>query len=308
MNVEGYIAGILPRNDGLIKIWKMYEAGRVTEDVFRDVLDKSIEDIISIQVENGFTYIHAPQIDWHDYFRIFAELDGIKAGPLTRYFENNTFYRKPIFEEFPKYREGLIADKTHIRYIPRDVKPILSLPGPYTFLRLSLFKNGVDPVKAVSTLMYNALKEALSIGYSKVILHEPSIAYEDDPDKDLLVSLYSELKDFQSNIRVHTYFGDVEKKSDILNELDVEGYSIDLQYTSVESVGCSDKLVIFGVIDAQNTLIEDIEYIYSQVSGYRERCKGDIAISNNTDLDFLPFTVAIDKINLLGNLLKRLRG
>ena len=89
--IDYWIAGIYPRNETLIESTRLYDK------TLRKQFNKEKTRLLRIQSKNKFNYITDPLIDWDDNIRPFTDnLKGIEKGPLTRYYENNTFYRQPI--------------------------------------------------------------------------------------------------------------------------------------------------------------------------------------------------------------------
>jgi 5-methyltetrahydropteroyltriglutamate--homocysteine methyltransferase len=224
--------GIFPRSNELISLWKRYDAGTSEETEFKKGLEVSIKSVINLQVNAGLTYIHDPYIDWHDLFRPFTYLENIEVGPITRYYENNVFYKKPVFKGIPIYPEGFISKFLHREYLPPNHKLIITLPGPYTFYNLSEFENGFDPVYSVVHVIEEAINDAKHLGYSRIILAEPEIAYSNDIDSELLRELYLRLRKYSDILWIHLFFGDISGKVDLIESLPISRYSIDMQYTN----------------------------------------------------------------------------
>jgi len=305
--IEGYITGLFPRNDDLAMTWKRFEWRQIDENTFKDALKRSVKEVVDIQVKEGLTYVHDPQIDWHDIFRPFTDINEIIAGPLTRYFENNTFYRKLIFLDQPKYPKELLKKYIHKDAFQDCYKWIITLPGPYTIYRLSAFSKNIDKIKAVSNVLENAIKELHNYGYSFITLEEPALVYYNANDYNVIDELYNFIKQYSNFIRIHLFYGDVLNKIKELSSLPISGFSIDMQYTDIRKLGCIDKIVILGAIDSQNTLIEDVDKLSDIIINYIKKCDvNKIAITNNVDLDFLPYNVAVKKISILGKLFKKL--
>ena len=305
---EGYIVGIFPRNDILIDTWKKWERGKVSEKIFREELDKALEKIVKIQDIAGLSYIHDPQIDWHDMFRPFTYLENIVAGPLTRFFENNTFYKMPIIKDVVGYEKGFIIQYTHKDKLPKGKKWVISLPGPYTFYRLSEFKDMEIGRKSILNMLTGAMEDLVGEGYGFIVLHEPALAYYDDIDWRLVNEFYTALKELDIEYRVQLYFGDIKDKAKYVMEIAPHGFSVDTTFTSLDEIkNLNLDRVMLGVIDAQNTLMENPDDLANMIrrfvdeSGFKE-----VAITPNTDLDYLPYEVAEAKLMLLSEVLRRL--
>ncbi len=307
--IEGYIAGLYPRNDKLADIWKKWERRDVSDKEFEDVLIESLKEVVNIQETAKLTYIHDPQIDWHDIFRPFTELEDIVAGPLTRFFENNTFYRKPIIKGMVKYNERILSKYSHADLLPHERKWIISLPGPYTFYTLSDYKDNVIAEKSIINILSGALEDTLSLGYDMVIFHEPAIAYYNDINWSLVKRFYRIFLDEGINYRIHLYFGDISTKIGKLIEIAPYGFSIDMSYTLLDNIEFlpSDNIVL-GVVDAQNTLMEDPVKTTNMIKKFVRHMKFEhVWLTPNTDLDYLPYDIAYSKVMLLSNILEKVR-
>jgi 5-methyltetrahydropteroyltriglutamate--homocysteine methyltransferase len=308
--MEAYITGIFPRRDTLIDTWKRWERGKAEEEEFREEMEKTQEEVVNIQRVAKLTYIHDPQIDWHDIFRPFTNLENIMAGPITRYFENNTFYKKPIIKDRVRYEEGFIERYIHRDKLPKGYRWTVTLPGPYTFYRLSEAKEEEIKIRSVTEMLKGALNDLKRLGYTLINLHEPALAYYRDIDWSLVKELYREIMETETIYRVQLYFGDISDRLQKLMEIAPDGFSIDMAYTSIKKIeNIKFKRVILGIIDAQNTLMEYIDPIVNRIKIYRERTGvEDIAITPNTDLDYLPYEVAKGKLMTLSEILRRLRA
>lgn len=301
---RAYINGLFPRSEDLIDVWKGLDRGLVSRDKFRDRLIDECRRVIDIQRRGRLTYIHEPQIDWDDIFRPFTGLDGVEAGPLTRFFETNTFYRRPIFKSIVEYREDYIGRFLH-RELLEDYGRAVTLPGPYTFIKLSE-SDDEELSRASIKNIYGGLCSDLKVyGYDLVILHEPALAYFYDVDWDLSFELYKPIMGSGIEYIVHPYFGDVSDKVDELRALSPWGFSIDLAYTNIdEFTPPSNTRIVLGIIDATTTLMEDIEHLAGRVIGFRDRVGiKDIDLTNNTHLEYLPFKIGVAKVELLSRLM-----
>lgn len=305
---EGYMMGIFPRNDSLIDTWKKWERGAVDEDGFREVLDKALEDVVRNQVVVGLSYVHDPQIDWHDMFRPFTMLENISAGPLTRFFENNTFYRKPIIKDLVEYETGFINNYVHRDKMPKGRKWIVTLPGPYTFYRLSEYRDDEVGRRSILNMVRGAVEDLIGEGYEFIVLAEPALAYYQDVDWEIVGEFYTPLKETGLKYRVHLYFGDVKDRINHLKEIAPYGFSIDMSYTSLEGLEALNlDTLVLGVVDAQNTLMERVDDTVNRIRSLEKKlsCK-NIAVTNNTDFDYLPYDMAEAKLMLLSEVLRRL--
>ncbi len=294
--VKSFVVGIFPRSPKLINIWKAYERGEVTEEEFKDSYLEHIKNVVDIYIEGSLDVIHDPQSNWHDHFRPFTYFEGLEAGPLTRFYENNKFYRRPIFREIPKFSEAVLKDFLSKLFDSRVDG--ISIPGPHMWITHSIFK-GVDKLRSIEILLEEVVRYLVDIGYRWVFLHEPSLVYYGD-EVSRVEKLYKGLMDYRDNIVVYTYFG---KVNDVLNYLGSLGFkfSVDMRWNSIRDLSSFSKgPVILGIIDGQNTLLEDPE----DIKRFLVDKFGDdeIWICNNVDLDFLPYDYALKKVWILSRI------
>ncbi len=308
MKVEfkAYLTGILPRDDYSIDIFKKFEWGIIDEKTYRETVNKLVCKWVDIQVSNKLDFIHDPQVDWLDLFRFYSLIDGISAGPLTRYFENNYFYRKLIISEKVDYEEGVLSFYTHHELLPDDFPWKITLPGPYTMYRLSAVNlDKEEAIDVIGKLVAGAVEEAFNLGYSLVDLHEPSLAYDNYVDEDLVLQLYRYIKRLKLPFHIQTFFGSIFDKMPLMLKLNAT-FSIDIFEGVDDSVKIPVDRIIIGVIDSRNTLMERFHYISKYVSLIIDNSLVDtVYLTTNCDLDFLPYKSAIEKVLLLNEFKRR---
>lgn len=95
----------------------------------------------------NYRYVIDGMLRWHDLLRPFAEkLDGVEVDGLSRWFDNNLFYKKPVIVGEVKRTNKILKEYVYPSEIPnRRFK--LVLPDPFTFTSLSeLGKRRFDDV------------------------------------------------------------------------------------------------------------------------------------------------------------------
>ena len=89
--ISSWVSGIYPRSESLIEATRTYD--KDLKQLFKKEKIRSIKH----QINNKCDYISDPLIDWDDNLRPFTDnIKGIERGALSRYYENNTFYRQPV--------------------------------------------------------------------------------------------------------------------------------------------------------------------------------------------------------------------
>jgi methionine synthase II (cobalamin-independent) len=141
------------------------------------------------------------------------------------------------------------------------------------------------------------LKPALAgLDAELVVLAEPFLAREDDPDLDALAEA---LEALDGTLALQCTFGNAERLLERgLADLPVDGIGIDFYATPADALPTSfDKLLLAGVLDAHNSVLEDPQEIATFAAGLEvER----IALVPNGDLQFVAEPLAREKLLRLG--------
>lgn len=307
--MEAYLTGIFPRSEALIAATRGFDRGRVSREEMAEVFRHDVREAVELQRGAGFNLLSDGLLNWQDLFRPLVEAwGGLTLGGLTRWYDNNTFFRQPAItsslEPGPLPREYLRVD-----LIPRGARVKAVLPGPYTIYDLAEDRHYANPVEAVPDLgkclrrVCDGLRE---LGCAHVQFSEPSLL-EHPPSQDILETVrqaYETLRGADGmEISLQLYFASVQPQlGEILNfPVDILGldlYEEDLgRLVDVDF----DKILACGCIDARNSLLETPGEIASLVEGARESLSppGTI-LCPNADLEFLPRSVAADKVRALG--------
>ncbi len=92
-----YATGIFPRPERLIAVTRAYDRKATTEKRLEEAFGIAAKEALAAQSSAGFSYVTDGVLKWQDLLRPFAEhLGGVRPGSLARWFNNNTFYRKPF--------------------------------------------------------------------------------------------------------------------------------------------------------------------------------------------------------------------
>ena len=91
------LVGIHPRSERLIKTFRAYSRKKIGFDELSKVLERESREIIKLQLDLNYRYVIDGMLRWHDLLRPLAEkLDGVEVDGLSRWFDNNLFYKKPV--------------------------------------------------------------------------------------------------------------------------------------------------------------------------------------------------------------------
>jgi len=308
--VEVHLSGVFPRSEKLIDATRAAVRGNLPQAEVDATLRRDIESLVSLQEESDLDALVDGQLNWQDLFRPFNELlTGIDPGSLTRWFDNNTFYRKPIVV-------GKVSLKTRDlqQYFRSDLLPKVSvkkaiLPGPFTFSQLSenrTYSSLSDLANDLARALQGVVTALQERGYGYFQFNEPSICAPSRTQPELEIAKHAYetcAQGIGGKSIIQTYFGDASRVIETLLDFPVDSIGIDFYATSLDSLKEYDfnKVLGCGCVDGRNSLLETPTELKTFVSRVRESLEPpDIYLTPNCDLEFLPQTVAEKKVRLLG--------
>lgn len=318
MRLIAGICGSFPRPPALRKAIDELESGKKGEKDFMQVLENSTREIVRLQENTGMSIVTSGLLTWHDLLRPFAvRLSGVEPRRLSRFFDNNFYYRCPAIINRISWEGPVTVDDVRRarRYTSRPVKAVI--PGPYTFLKLSenLFYNSEDLLADDLIEALRSESDALREVADYLQVDEPSLV---DPELshadrrrgiDLVNEFLSRLNVPEEKILVATYFNLNPETYSLLIELKA-GLHVDLRSGIEEArralleYGFDGKLLSLGVIDSRNIFPEDpreIVYWLSHIMG--SVSPETLIFSTSSWLDYIPFNEAAKKLDALGRVL-----
>jgi 5-methyltetrahydropteroyltriglutamate--homocysteine methyltransferase len=265
-----YVTGILPRPKELVEATRAYERRKIGEEELEKAFKEATIKAIEAQLSAGLSYITDGMLKWQDLLRPFTEnLEGIKAGALARWFNNNTFYRKPIVQSEIRHKKAIVC-RAGLYGIPTEGCSMESiLPAPYTLTRLSenkFYKNEQELMFSYAEILKIEIESLTGMGFKYVQLSDPALVYnplKEPISGDTLADVKEALKIVVKNVNVRTclqtFFGDFSQILPEALDFPVDDLGIDLYETSLEKLeeDAFNKGVALGLVDARSSLIED---------------------------------------------------
>jgi 5-methyltetrahydropteroyltriglutamate--homocysteine methyltransferase len=319
-----YVTGMLPRSSKLIEQTRAYERRKISEKELEESFEKATENAIKAQISAGLDYVTDGMLKWQDMLRPFTEnLKGITVGSLTRWFNNNTFYRQPIITDHVKREKDLVNKIMQLEKLPKNLPWKAILPAPYTFVSLSenqYYKDEAELMFKFAEIINEEIKSLGETGFSYIQLSDPALVYEPlapkfKKDRLALVNdvLETAVKGTTTKTCLQTFFGDFSKILPEALDFPVDHLGIDLYETDFEKLKeySFEKGVALGLVDSRSSLVEEQNEIVASAeqiieSVYRSRIK-EVFICPNCDLDFLPWERAEEKMKVISSVTKRLR-
>ncbi|MEM3696428.1 MAG: hypothetical protein QXQ94_02850 [Candidatus Bathyarchaeia archaeon] len=320
-----YVTGILPRPKEFIETTRAYDRKRIGKEELEKVFKEATIKVVEAQTAAGLTFVTDGMLKWQDLLRPFAEnLEGVKVGALARWFNNNTFYRKPIVYGEILRKKDIALEMANMECLPRNVPWKAVLPAPYTLTKLSennFYKSETELLFRYAEVLREEIRSLTEKGFNYVQLSDPVLVYnpfKDSISKDMLAdvknALETAIKGVGVRVCLQTFFGDFSQILPEALDFPVDDLGIDLYETSLEKLKeyPFNKGVALGLIDARSSLLEDekeltavakelIECIYPS-----KAC--DVFICPNCDLEFLPWERAKEKIKIVAKVTKNLQN
>jgi 5-methyltetrahydropteroyltriglutamate--homocysteine methyltransferase len=322
--IDCYVTGMLPRPSRLIEKTRAYERSGISGKQLEESFAKYTDTVIKAQFSVGLNYITDGMLRWQDLLRPFTEnLKGITVGGLTRWFNNNTFYRKPVITDSVKLEKEIVKNITYLDKLPKNLLWKAILPAPYTFVCLSenqYYKDEAEFMFKFAEIINEEIKNLAEAGFSYIQLSDPALVYEPlapnfREDKLSLVKDVLEIAVKGTSVKtcLQTFFGDFSKILPEALNFPVDHLGIDLYETNSEKLKeyTFEKGVALGVVDSRSSFVEkpdELVVVAKELveSIYRSNM-GEVFVCPNCDLDFLPWQRAKQKMNVISSVAKNLR-
>ncbi|MEM4713641.1 MAG: hypothetical protein QXQ61_03715 [Candidatus Bathyarchaeia archaeon] len=319
-----YVTGIMPRPKELVEATRAYERRKINEEDLGKAFKEATIKVIEAQVSAELSYITDGMLKWQDLLRPFTEnLKGLKAGALSRWFNNNTFYKKPIVQDEIQRKKGITTELAYMEYLPRNIPWKAILPAPFTLARLSenkFYKNEKELIFSYAEILKAEIESLTKSGFKYIQLSDPALVYnplKKPISKDVLVdvkgALETTVRITYAKICLQTFFGDFSQIMPEALDFPVDDLGIDLYETNLEKLkGYEfDKGIALGLVDSRSSLVEDEKELATVAeeliqSIYPSKIR-DVFICPNCDLEFLPWERAEEKIGIISRVAKRLK-
>jgi 5-methyltetrahydropteroyltriglutamate--homocysteine methyltransferase len=316
--VEANLTGIFPRSEELVQATRAGVRGKIAPADLESVFRRDLAALVQLQNDCGLDYVVDGQLNWQDLFRPFSTMfTGITLGSLTRWFDNNAFYRKPIIVDKIRPSKSNIQQYFQSNQLRASAPKKAILPGPFTLAAMSqnsAYGSLAELVDDIAHALKEYVSELRKAGYSYVQFDEPSLCENGRTKSELEIGHHAfEIcaRGMGVKTRLQTYFGDVGPVIDSLLNYPVDCVGVDFYATSVDAMReySFSKELGCGCIDGRNSLLESPE----ELTGFVKRVRSDLepkslSICPNSDLQFLPYSIAEKKVRVLAAAKKRLEA
>lgn len=313
--IEAYLTGSFPRSEGLVEATRAAVRRRIPSSDLEAAFRSDLSELIRLQRDAALDFLVDGQLNWQDLFRPFSKLfTGITLGGLTRWFDNNTFYRKPLIVERVRFSNAGVEQYFRSDLLPASVPKRAILPGPFTFAVMSQNSPQTSLADLVDDIAH-ALKDTVDVlhksGYTHFQFNEPCLAVGRTRGELEIAKHGFEIcaKANGASTDLHLYFGDVGPIVHLLLDFPVDCLGLDFYASSVDSIAdySFQKQLGCGCIDGRNSLVESPNDLIGFITKVRDDIEPEgISICPNCDLEFLPSVIAEKKVRVLTETKRRL--
>jgi len=283
-----------------------------------EVYDRAREEVVSRQQDAGLDRTVEGQLRWDDMLaHPLAVHDSVETHGIVRYYDNNNFYRDPVVTGDLTF-DGDIAAELEAASEFADDELQAVVPGPYSLADLATdehYGDDADFLDAVADFLADEVKafpavETLFVLEPSLVENPPSEEGDEDERASEAVDAVAGAADADTDVVVQTYWGALDEKvhAHLLDaDFDALGYdfvsnSEDNLY-NINEYGTKDAIAA-GVVDGQNTLVEDPEQIAERADWLEENTPAaefeTVYLTPNTELFYLPYSTFEEKLAALG--------
>jgi 5-methyltetrahydropteroyltriglutamate--homocysteine methyltransferase len=294
----------------LVAATRDLDRGRTDEASVDGVFREDLGRFVEAQRAAGLDYLSDGMLRWQDVFRPFvAAAEGLAPGPLTRWFDTNSFFRAPVVTG------ALSIDAAAISF--EDVggaARVVSLPSPFAFSRAAQLDGDRDALMLdlARDVLAPVAAEAVRAGAKVVHLEDPWLAFygiEDGAWGALAKSIDELRSGFDATVVFHTFFGDAAPHMDGLQGLPVDAVGVDLVASDAAAIDLRRGMgVLLGCFDGRSSVVERAEDLVPVLSRLLDRLDPGVCfLSSSGDLQLVSADTASKKVAALGEVAAALR-
>jgi 5-methyltetrahydropteroyltriglutamate--homocysteine methyltransferase len=293
---------------GTITRWQRKE---LTDDQLEQTCREITRAVIKEQEQAGIDLLTDGQIRWEDLVTPMARgIEGFEINGLSRWYNNNTYYRRPILHKKPVRRGPILVEQYRFAAgcTQKPVKAVL--PGPYTFAAVSEdrhFKKQRPLVMALAEMLNAEARDLAKAGAAFIQFDEPSIGFGKMSAAEIGLAkeaLNAAVKGVPATTAVYTYFGALNGAFDALQKSAVQVIGVDVvsdpsALARLKRAKIAKPLAV-GCLDARNTKLESVRDLHAMFAAVSKRVPADqLYVNPSCGLEFLPHTQALAKLTRL---------
>ena len=275
------------------------------------------EEFIDAQQAASLDSVVEGQSRWDDMLaHPLAVNDAVDTQGIVRYYDNNNFYRDPVVTDELDATGDVAEELQAAAEQTDDLQAVL--PGPYSLADLATDEYYGDDADFQAAIADFLADEAdLLPDVETLFLLEPSLvenAPGEGADERASEAIDTVATATDADVVVHPYWGALEEKVYAhVMDADIDALGFDLVSDHEQNVynaqeyGAPDDVAL-GIVDGQNTLVEEPETIEERIEWFAEQTQQNdyerIYATTNTETFYLPVNRFEEKLEALGALNK----
>lgn len=281
-----------------------FDQKKISAEELERVYQATIQRAVREQEEAGIDLPTDGQIRWDDIATFFAKnFDGAYINGLIRFFDNNVYYRKPVFTgelslKAPaagaEYRNASVHSRKRLKGV---------VVGPYTLAKMAVDEHYKDEDRLVMTLASLLREEVLALqeaGAQYIQIDEPYLTWAPE-GLPLAKRALTEMLDGVSTKKILClYFGSLKLLVPALYDLPVDIFAVDtvskLENLDLLLKAPQDKGIIAGCLDARNIKLEPKAELFGIYKKLVAQNRPEVFVSPSCGLEFLPHSDAVAKL------------
>ena len=314
MTIRTTVIGAYPKiGDGLEaqelrRALHRHDRGEMADAELDKVYDNVTRAAIAEIEAAGIDVTNDAQIRWDDLLSPFSkEWSGVEAGPLERFYDNNTYFRQPVIDgRIVTDGRSLVRDYTFAAGVAK-AKLTAAIPGPLTFATLAArdeqYSSLEDRVVAIADATAREIAGLKGAGATMIDIEDPAIVAS-PKNIEIAREAYRRIADPELALTLVTYFFAADTVLESLASFPVAAVAIDVRSRDTTAFDRLDAFrtqdVVLGVVDARNTRLETAD----EIARYAERAlklvpQERLVLAPTTSLEYLPRDVARAKLTAL---------
>jgi len=281
-----------------------FDQKKISAGELERVYQTTIQRVVREQEEAGVDLPTDGQVRWDDIATFFAKnFEGANINGLIRFFDNNVYYRKPVFTEELRLRSPVTGTEYRTASIHSRKRLKGVVVGPYTLAKMSVdeyYKDEERLVMALASILRQEVLDLQAAGAEYVQIDEPFLTWAPEG----LPLAKSALDEMLAGVRAKKilclYFGSIKPLVPALYDLPVDIFAVDTvskpENLKLLLEAPLNKGVVAGCLDARNIKLEpksELSSIYEQLASQN---RSEVFVSPSSGLEFLPHADAVAKL------------
>ncbi len=299
-----YVGGIAARSERYMRTHWDFAKGFLAQEVLETAAAEEETAWVAAQKAAGLDLLSPAYARWEDLLRpLWAPGVAVDDAPLSRYFETNTFFRRPLVGTrlpIPDPAAWFAAFQ-----VPAGAGWVLSLPSPWDFA----LRSGAERPREAALEAAGALRKVVDAAFLRgcrlVRFQDPSLAYARAGRRDIdtaLDGLREAAGRHARDATLHLTNGDPWTVPHALQGNPLGGLSVEDPGHAPPaglSLPAGTRLTA-AVVRGEESLVEDPAATAAAAQELARRLGvGLWGVTNGWDLDHVPHAIALRKLGIL---------